>query len=158
MKSTIGVLLIFFSILILANCKKEKAGPPFLSDTNIYSLTRNVNERNYYKNGQLISPLGNSPHPSFTLWLNNKAASVLDLSDELPIGAVFPDSSLIVKQIGGSALTQLAVMYKLNETWYWGEYAPNGDVVVGIGKGGSDCINCHSQSGNRDYTVTYTLH
>ncbi len=151
--------LIFISLfLLLSQCAKEKAAIPFLSDANIFSLTTAPDQHNYYMSGLVISPLGNSPHGNFTLWVNDKAATVLDAGDELPVGAIFSDSSLIVKQIGTPTISLLAVMYKFQSTWYWGEYKPNGNVVVSIGQGGTSCISCHSQSGNRDLTMTYTLH
>jgi hypothetical protein len=155
---TIYILIAISSFLLLTKCTKEKAGIPFISDANIFSLTTVNEQHNYYMAGSVITPLGNSPHGNFSLWVNDKAATVLDLNDELPVGSTFPDSSLIVKQIGTPTISLLAVMYKFKSTWYWGEYKPNGDVVVSIGQGGSSCISCHSQTGNRDLTMTYTLH
>lgn len=156
---TSTLLLALVAIMLLSHCKKEKAGVPFLSDKNIYALTQKINQRNYYDNGATLSPLGNSPHGSFRLWVNNKAASVLNMEDELPIGGVFPDSSLLVKEIqAGGSLSLYAIMYKLNSTWYWAEYKPDGEVFIGIGEGGAQCISCHSTSGNRDFTRTYELH
>lgn len=152
------IISIIITLFLLPRCTKDRAGVPFLSDKNIFNLANDITNRNYYMAGATISPLGNSPHGNFKLWLNDMAASVLDGSDELPIGQTFPDSSLIVKQILTTEIVQLAVMYKLSSTWYWAEYTPSGEVVYGIGQGGASCIGCHSQTGNRDNTVTYTLH
>jgi hypothetical protein len=157
MKSTKVVLVILFAILLM-QCTKEKAGIPFISDANIFQLTTQNDQHNYFKNGLVLAPLGNSPHGNFSLWVNDKAATVLDGDDELPEGGIFPDSSLIVKQIGTPSISLIAVMYKFKSTWYWGEYKPDGEVVISIGQGGGSCVGCHSQSGNRDLTRTYGLH
>ncbi len=144
--------------LIFQSCTKENGGNGITSDAKIYKLASAISPRNYYMGGSVLSPQGNSPHGNFKLWLNNKAASKLDVTGELPIGDIFPDSSLIVKELGTPDVTQLAVMYKLKSTWYWAEYKPNGEVLISINAKGSSCISCHSQSGHRDNVVTYTLH
>ena len=119
----------------------------------------------YYRNGEVLAGQSPSPHGAFKLAFNDIAQAALDTSGELPVGAVFPEGSLIVKEIQtNGTLSLLAVMKKESgndnaaEGWLWSEYDPDGSVVIGVSKKGTSCTGCHGGSPNRDLTRTFDLH
>jgi hypothetical protein len=96
---------------------------------------------------------GSEAHqPLVRVSMNAKALSAL-VSDTLPEGASFPDSSIIFKEVrGSSTIFFYAVMYKDSDNplaangWLWGEYRANGlDFPNGsIQNRGANCVGCHS--------------
>lgn len=96
---------------------------------------------------------GSEAHqPLVRVSMNAKALSAL-VSDTLPEGASFPDSSIIFKEVRGSSTAFFyAVMYKDRDNplaangWLWGEYRVNGlDFPNGsIQRRGANCVACHS--------------
>ena len=94
-----------------------------------------------------------SGHPEARLLTryNAKAATQLDAGGKVRAGAVFPDSSIIVKDlINGSSLVTVAVMMKLPKSpqatpdgWVWTEYRASGAVVASVAARGQGCIGCH---------------
>jgi hypothetical protein len=96
---------------------------------------------------------GSEAHqPLVRVSMNAKALTAL-VSDTLPDGATFPDSSIIFKEVrGSSTIFFYAVMYKDRDNplaangWLWGEYRSNGlDFPNGsIQRSGANCVGCHS--------------
>lgn len=91
--------------------------------------------------------------PLVRVSMNDMAFNALS-SGGLPPGSVFPDGSLIVKEIREGGRTALfAVMYKdrhnpiSGQSWLWAEYEPDETVLVSIRSRGSGCIGCHSLEG-----------
>lgn len=149
--------LVFITVLL--SCTRENLSHLSLNDEKLYHLATDSSNVYYYQNGQILSPAGNSPHGTFRLWFNTTAYNVLDASLELPAGAVFPDSSLIVKQLLQSGVpAYYSVMYKRDGGWSWGEYYADGEVFYSVGKAGGACVSCHSQTPNRDMIRTFDLH
>lgn len=146
------------------SCSKDRldvAGE--LSDKKYFEAITDSKVNYYYKSDSLsfLSPKGNSPHGIFKVRFNKTAQSALDASGALPVGALFPDSSLIVKDAytsAGGTLQLYAAMYKINGSWRWAEYAPDGTVIYSVYKDPSTCINCHKATSNRDYTLLFNLH
>lgn len=154
-----SLVVIILSVLIVFSCTSKKADPSPFTDANFYLAAKDTSNRFYYQNGNILSPLGGSPHGAFKLFFNYKAASVLDANMELPVGGVFPDSSFIVKEAySGGNIFLYAIMFKNSGSWTWAEYYANGDVFYGIGNSGGACIGCHTAPSNRDYTLTFDLH
>ena len=118
-----------------------------------------------YQNGTILAGVSPSPHGLFKLRFNAIAQAALDSLGELPVGATFPNGSLIVKEIySGSTISLIAVMKKdaasnnAGNGWVWAEFKPNGETDYGIEKKGEACIGCHSGTPNRDLTRTFDLH
>jgi hypothetical protein len=87
---------------------------------------------------------------------NARAAAQLDANGRVRAGAVFPDSSLIVKElIIGNTLNRYAVMYKLpsaanaNGGWLWAYYAPDGATQIALTSRGGACVGCHTPGVDR---------
>lgn len=97
---------------------------------------------------------GSEAHqPLVRVSMNAKALTAL-VSDTLPDGATFPDSSIIFKEVRGSTQTFFyAVMYKDRDNplaangWLWGEYRANGSPFPNgtIEGRGVNCVSCHSR-------------
>lgn len=127
----------------------EKLFKWITSDTGYY----------YYQNNPEILPTSEETeraHDNFMrIRFNKKAADVLNQDGHLPKGVMFPDSSIIVKEIYSEktgAVEVLAVMVKLkgapnsNKDWLWAEYSPAGDVEYSVSKNGKACISCHKST------------
>lgn len=127
----------------------EKLYKWITSDTGYY----------YYQNNPEILPTSvetERAHDNFMrIRFNKKAANVLNQDGHLPKGVMFPDSSIIIKEIYSEktgAVEVLAVMVKLkgapnsNKDWLWAEYSLTGDVEYGVSKNGKACISCHKST------------
>ncbi len=127
----------------------EKLFKWITSDTGYY----------YYQNNPEILPTSEETeraHDNFMrIRFNKKAADVLNQDGHLPKGVMFPDSSIIVKEIYSEktgAVEVLAVMVKLkgapnsNKDWLWAEYSLTGDVEYSVSKNGKACISCHKST------------
>ena len=157
-KVTVLSLFVAFFIIIQA-CKKETELDK--------SLLAEVEQTGYvyYQNGDILQPEGSSPHGPFKLRFNGIAASVLDSLGELPVGATFPDGSIIVKDVySGGNITLYAIMKKdagnddAGNGWLWAEIEPGGTVAHSTSKKGNGCVGCHNDNPNRDLTQTFDLH
>ena len=165
MRFVVFVFLLFTVVIVIDSCTKDKApiSAPFeFSDKQLFVIVSDTTNRKFYKNNpNLLPPASSSPHGSFRLWFNPKAQTVLDASGKLPVNGIFPDSSLLVKEVLiplFDSIPVLAVMYKLQGSWKWAEYEFDGDVVYSIKKDPSACVSCHSLSPNRDLVRTFDLH
>jgi hypothetical protein len=127
----------------------EKLYKWITSDTGYY----------YYQNNPEILPTSvetERAHDNFMrIRFNKKAANVLNQDGHLPKGVMFPDSSIIIKEIYSEktgAVEVLAVMVKLkgapnsNKDWLWAEYSPSGDVEYSVSKNGKACVSCHKST------------
>ena len=117
----------------------------------------------YYKNStdtlQRSSGSGHTAQPKLRTRYNAKAAAMLDAQGKVKAGAVFSDSSLIVKELfnAGNQIEVLAYMFKLSGAdnadangWVWGEVSPGGNVLYTVTNKGAGCNGCHSTG--IDYT------
>jgi hypothetical protein len=147
--------------LVLAACgggSDDSAGPvpgnPELTDAQLSALARAATGWTYWRNrpDTLLRSNG-SGHVEARLRtrFNARAATMLDATGRVRAGAVFPDSSLIVKElIIGNVLNRYAVMYKLpsaanaNGGWLWAYYAPDGSTQIAITSRGGACVGCHT--------------
>lgn len=127
-----------------------------INDEALYKWVSGEKDFVYYKNSDAVLPTTEDTeraHDNFQRTRFNKiAASVLNPEGKLPKGGVFPDSSIIVKEIYSDKNAKpeiLAVMVKLrgaensNKDWLWGEYSPSGDVEYSVTKNGKVCVSCH---------------
>ncbi|MCE3281023.1 MAG: hypothetical protein K0S44_3214 [Bacteroidetes bacterium] len=155
-----GFILSLLLTIILSSCTKDKGQVPFqVNDRSVFDLVLQTAGSGYYQSGAVLPGAGNSPHGSFKLRMNNVAQRILNSAGELPAGgAVFPDSSLIVKEIQSPGEIQYAVMYKNGRSWAWAEFRGDGKAIYTITANGASCISCHSVTPNRDLVRTFDLH
>jgi hypothetical protein len=153
------IIKLTFIIIGLSSCRNDKGAVPFqVTDKSLFELVQQTAGTGYYQNGDTLSPAGNSPHGNFRFRMNSVAQRVLNSSGELPSGGIFPDSSLLVKEIVNPGPIQYAVMYKNKNSWAWAEFKGNGEVYYSVTSNGKSCISCHSGSTNKDLVRTFDLH
>jgi hypothetical protein len=155
--------VLVFSLAVIYSCTKDKGRNPALAYSNfaLRDSCRNSEAFVYYKNdpGAIYSG-ANGPHGSFKLKFNHKAFAQLTDGGKLPIGSVFSDGSMVVKEIlSGSTIKEYAVMYKLSGSWIWAEFTPDlKSIIHSVDSEHTVCTGCHSQSGNRDLVATFNFH
>lgn len=151
----ISVLLLIFS------CKKEPKG----IDGELYNLSKDDAGYVWYKNSAaFLDKSSGSGHnfPFLRTRFNAVAATQLDASGKILENAVFPEGSVVVKELydSGNELKRYATLYKKSDSefadangWVWGYIEKNGKVVESAELKGASCIGCHSQGGNIDYML-----
>jgi hypothetical protein len=90
--------------------------------------------------------------PRVRVRYNAQAATRLTQEGRVIAGAVFPDSSLIVKELyTGSQLTTIAYMFKLRGAayaseagWVWAESDGAGGIKIPASRRGTGCVGCHA--------------
>lgn len=115
---------------------------------------------NYYKNDSSTVYSGvHGPHGPFRLRFNHIAKTALTDNGKLPQGKSMPNGSLVVKQLESSAADNVYYyMYKYRNNWLWGRINSKREVQSSIYADPSGCVNCHSQSGNRDFIVAFAFY
>ncbi|HET9424475.1 MAG TPA: hypothetical protein VFO55_03815 [Gemmatimonadaceae bacterium] len=140
---------------------------PAVSDTDLRMLVQPSGAWAYFRNVSTpIARASTSPHPEpfIRVRYNAFAATQLDAGGFVKTGAVFPDSSVIVKELSdGATVSTLAVMMKLNGSrsagfggWIWAEYTPAGTVRYSTTERGGACSSCHARG--IDYTRMNDTH
>ena len=167
MRNKIIILFSFaFAFFITAeSCKKEKVIEKGSTDEQLLMKAKETTGFTWYKNSdQLLSKGPHTGHSEDFLRTryNATAAAMLDADGKVKAGAVFPDESLIVKELhsNSTTLSTYAVMYKKSghedadaHGWVWGYIRPGGEVREPASNKGSACTGCHSQNGNIDLTL-----
>lgn len=158
MKNRKTIILVCFVILAFALTGYVYLNYPkhTLEDDEIFKWVSSETVYYYYRNDPSILPTSEETeraHDNFMrVRFNKTAASVLDSAGRLPKGAVFPDSSIIVKEIYSDKNKEaeiLAVMVKLKGAqnsaagWLWAEYSPAGKIEYSVTKKGKVCVSCH---------------
>ena len=162
-------LFAFFGLLMILvySCKKETKtnNPAINTDKLLYDLSKSTSGFVWYKNSDVLlnKSSGTGHVQSFLRTRYNAiASSKLDGSGKIIAGTVFPEGSLIVKELYGNAttLSLYAILYKKSDSpdadargWVWGYINADGGVVDAASNKGRTCINCHSQNGNIDYML-----
>jgi len=152
----LAFVIIAFAITgyIFLFSSKKTAG-----DENLYKWITSEKEYYYYKHSPEILPTSEETeraHDNFMrIRFNRKAASVLNSDGHLPKGVMFPDSSIIIKEIYSEktgSVEILAAMVKLKgapnsaKDWLWAEYTPTGEVEYSVSKNGKVCVSCHKSN------------
>jgi len=161
---TITVLTFcLFSIWIINSCKKEKLAEG--TDKELYDLAKTTSGFVWYKNSSSLldkSAGSGHPQPFLRTRYNSIAAGKLDSNGKIMTGAIFPEGSLIVKELfdNSTTLGRYAILYKKTESadadangWVWGYINSDGTVAESASKKGKSCISCHSQADNIDYML-----
>lgn len=159
MRLVIGVLI--FGFLAFVSCKKNPKG----IDGELYSLSKESSGHVWYKNSEaFLDKSSGSGHnfPFLRTRFNSVAATQLDASGKILENAVFPEGSVVVKELYNSSnkLQRYATLYKKSDSefadangWVWGYIEKNGKVVESAELKGVSCIGCHNQGGNIDYML-----
>lgn len=143
--------------LLLVQCHKEKAIANAETDTALFAKAQLLSGFTYYKGTDSIyrsSP--QSAHKAFfRVRFNAIAQAALTDHGKLPVGASFPEGSLIVKELQNDSLgTQpagYAIMEKLaadtnqQQGWVWAEYNLTGTGYT-VGQKGGICTSCHNMN------------
>ncbi len=147
-----------------SGCGKNAESDPTSADGSLYALLKNNNFAYYKGENVILSPKGSSPHGPFKLRFNAKAMAALDSTGKLPAGSIFPDSSIVLKEVyDGDKLKQLVPMMKSSGAnsasgWVWAQYGDDGKIIYSVSKEGEKCVSCHQANGNRDLTLSFDLH
>jgi len=163
LKTFIVMSFCLVCIWTIYSCKKEKAATG--TDKELYEMSKPTSGFTWYKNSSsLLNKSSGSAHPQPYLRTryNSVAATQLDSNGKIIAASIFPDGSLIVKELFDNATTlaRYAILYKKSDSpdadakgWVWGYINANGNVVDAASNKGSSCISCHSQTDNIDYML-----
>lgn len=125
-----------------------------------YAVFPNVDE---FTAGRLT---GSEAHrPIVRTSLNARALGALR-NGRLESGTVFPDGSVIFKQVqprAGAPATTYAVMYRdarnalAGSGWLWAEFGPDGSIQYSVSNRGGACISCHRLEDGRSNDLVRTF-
>ncbi|GAB4319828.1 MAG: hypothetical protein Kow00127_12060 [Bacteroidales bacterium] len=156
------IVIAFFATALLS-CRHEPETVDL--DNQLFDEIVNPAGWQWYQNRDTLQAAAPSPHGSFTLRFNQTAVTVLDSTLELPVGSVFPEGSVIVKEAIKPGSTDILVVMKKSPSgdyaaggWQWAEYYRNGEVFYSVSKSGDACLSCHQSEPQRDLTKTFDLH
>ncbi|KAB2920648.1 MAG: cytochrome P460 family protein [Bacteroidetes bacterium] len=149
---------LFLLLLLAAGCTDDSGTEPTpggTTEAQLYSLGKNAAGFTFYKNSaDTITKGGNSAHPDPQLRTryNSVAARFLGSDGKVKAGTLFPDSSLIVKELyTNSVLTTYVFMFKRAgdphadaNGWVWAETHADGSTLYAASKKGAGCTGCHS--------------
>jgi len=166
MKNQLAVFIALTFILgSFVQCNEEE--PATGPDLDLYNEATASSGFTFYQDNPAILTSSNpSAHNDFMrVKFNAIAQGALGLDGRLPVGASFPNGSLIVKELydtQGGSISLYAVMKKdsmnsnAGANWLWAEYYPNASVLNSVTESGSGCIGCHSTN-SRDYSRVFDL-
>ncbi len=166
MKRNNTLLLLIFTLSVLGvsnSCKHEN--DVSATDILLYELATRPEGFSWYKHADsLFSRSAGSGHsePFLRTRYNEAAATQLGADGKILTDAVFPEGSLIVKELFTNTTTigRYAILYKQQDSpdadgkgWVWGYINADGSVAESSANKGNACIGCHSQSGNISYML-----
>jgi len=165
-RKNLFILLATLALVVtgpLNSCKKDKEAEGI--DKQLLDMAQNTAGFTWYKNdGVLLDKSAGSGHnyPFLRTRFNTIAAAMLDEDGKIMDSIVFPQGSLIVKELysDASTLGRYAILYKQSNNtyaddkgWIWGYINADGTVAVTAEDKGVQCISCHLQEGNIDYML-----
>lgn len=163
LRETVFFCLVFLFNCSLFSCKKEQQAEGV--DSELFEMAKQLNGFVWFKNSNvLLNKSAGSAHsqPFLRTRFNSIAATKLDPSGRIMNGAIFPEGSLIVKELHNNSTTlgRFAILYKKTGStyadtkgWVWGYINSDGTVADPASNKGKTCISCHSQTGNIDYML-----
>jgi hypothetical protein len=157
------------TVYIFSSCASHKEEGVAISDATLFNLLQNTSSFTYFRNNSdTLATDPSSEHGTFMrVRFNPKAISAMDDSVKSLNEAIFPDESMIVKEVyyqRGGPLIEYVVMYKLRNaanssySWVWSEMNPSGEVIYSSARKGDRCLSCHLTSSNSDLVRTFSLH
>jgi hypothetical protein len=148
---------------MMPSCKKDEEVTG--TDKELYELATKTSGFVWYKNTSVLlnqSSGSGHPQPLLRTRYNAQAATQLDSLGKIKSDAIFPEGSLIVKELheNGSTLGRYAILYKKSSHsdadangWVWGYINADGGVAEAASKKVASCSGCHSQTDNIDYML-----
>lgn len=145
------------------SCKEDEEAQGI--DKQLLDMATETSGFVWFKNSDaLLSRSASSGHsePFLRTRYNIIADAMLDSAGMIIPGSVFPEGSLVVKELYNDATTigRYAILYKQasnpnadSKGWVWGYVNADGTVASSATNKGSGCIGCHSQSNNIDYML-----
>lgn len=165
MKTKIAFILSATILIVIqfSACNKEKEAEGI--DRELFDMAKETSGFTWYKNSDenLEQSSGSGhPQPFLRTRYNSIASNLLDANGKVEENAIFPEGSLIVKELINSSneIDLYAVLYKSSDSeaansngWVWGYVNADGTVREPSSNRGSACISCHLQAGNIDYML-----
>lgn len=151
-------------LLILHSCKKETVTATGM-DSQMYAIANDLTGYVWYKKtDSLLAKSSGSGHdfPFLRTRYNLAAASQLNGAGKVLNGAVFPEGSMIVKELfdANKNFKRYAILYKQSagenadaNGWIWGYINEDKTVAEPSANKGVACISCHSQANNIQYNL-----
>lgn len=155
--------VIGLSILLISSCKYDNLAGRL--DTEIFNKAKSTDGYVWFKYSNIsLQKSAGSGHvePFLKTRYNGVAASQLDSIGRIKTDAIFPEESMVVKELldNNGNIEIYAVLYKNSKHpsadakgWVWGYYNKDGTARVASAKKGEGCNGCHSQSLNEDYML-----
>ncbi|MEY4595043.1 MAG: hypothetical protein RIQ47_1453 [Bacteroidota bacterium] len=156
---------LFLIVLLLVSFACTKEDQLKGTDKELYDEAKASTIFFWYKfNSSLLPKSAGSGHNFSYLRTryNVTAASQLDTLGKIKPGAVFPEGSLIVKELyrSSTSLSRYAILKKNSSSsdadangWVWGYIDADENVAEPAKNKGSACTGCHSQADNIDYML-----
>ena len=163
----INTVLIVSLIFLIFSCKKDKTLEGI--DLELFKMASETSGFTWYKNSdQLLPKSSGSGHnfPSLRTRFNTIAATQLDATGKIESTALFPEGSLIVKELinDDESLGRYAILFKAANDenadangWVWGYLNEDQTIASSAKEKGASCISCHQQAGNIDYMLMNTF-
>jgi len=164
MKTSFLILPLYILLGIAVNsCKKDNNISA--TDKELYDLAKETSGFTWYKNSdEFLERSSESGHsqPYLRTRYNPVSDGVTGTDGKVIPGSVFPDGSLIVKELydNSKTLETYAILYKKykhqdadENGWVWGYLEADGTVIETASNKGRACIDCHDQDENTDRTL-----
>ncbi|CAN5693810.1 hypothetical protein BH11BAC1_BH11BAC1_06040 [soil metagenome] len=157
------ILLVLFFSVYLISCTKDKYEDRI--NYELFLMAKGTVGFKWYLNSDVIKPKSSgSGHskPFLRTRYNSVASTQLDSTGQIIPGSIFPEGSLVVKELFDDATTlgRYAVLFKKTgdanadaKGWIWGYINADGTIAEPSSNKGKACSGCHSQSGNIDYML-----
>jgi Cytochrome P460 len=155
-------MLVAFTML---NACKSDDDAAASTDKELYDMSKSGSGFTWYKNSDALLPKSSGTghsQPLLRTRYNDVAAAMLDMDGKVKTGTVFPEGSLIVKELNNNATTigRYAILYKQSghpdadvDGWVWGYINADGSVVEPAANKGNNCRGCHGQADHIDFTL-----
>ena len=166
MKKAITIPFAAVAIILISTlnaCKKDE--PATGIDKQLLDMAKETTGFTWYKySDALLNKSSGSAHsePFLRTRYNSIAATVLDSNGKIIPNSLFPDGSLVVKELfdNSTDIGRYAVLYKKPTDanadaagWVWGYMNADGTVAEPASNKGSGCRSCHSQANNIDLNL-----
>ena len=154
-------------LVVLISCKKDKTLDGI--DLELFKMAQETSGFTWYKNTDALLPKSSgSGHnfPSLRTRYNSIAATQLDGAGKIESTALFPEGSLVVKELinDDGSLARYAILFKAANDenadangWVWGYINGDRTIVNSASEKGTSCISCHQQAGSIDYMLMNTF-
>lgn len=155
--------ILFCLSLFFVSCKNEKV--PNELDISLYNMSVKTTGFTWFKLSDMnLDKSSGSGHnfPFLRTRFNDIASTQLDVNGKVNDGIVFPEGSLIVKELINEDLEieRYAILYKESSNnyadangWVWGYINSDKTIESSALDKGASCISCHQQAGNIDQVL-----